>query len=202
MCNAYRISPKKSSHEFAERVSEAAAALPSPLVRKSDPGVVLLEDGKVEVMRWGFPRPFNPSINNARSDHLENSMWSESFHARRCVIPVSWFYEWGPGPNGRKQAYQIGDGDDFLWIAGLWEPSDGGHCSTMITTDAGPAIRDIHSRMPAILKADAIERWLDVENEWNFRPWADKLRVTPCDSPLKRKPKTEAGPKWEQKDLF
>ena len=63
MCNAYRISPKKSSSGFAARVSEAAAGLASPLVRKSDPCVVLLEDTKVEVMRWGFIRPFNRAIN-------------------------------------------------------------------------------------------------------------------------------------------
>ena len=203
MCNAYRISPKKCSSDFARRVNEAAAGLPSPLVRKSDPCVAMLEDAKVEVMRWGFIRPFNRAINNARSDHLESAMWGDAFGARRCVIPVSLFYEWGPGAAGQKQAYQIdGGGDDFLWIAGLWEPSDEGHCATMITTGAGPAMAAIHERMPAILSVDAIERWLDVENSWNFQPWTGPLRVVPCESPLKRKPAAEPGPKWEQTDLF
>lgn len=77
--------------------STAAAKLVSDLVRKSDPGVVVRANGTAEVMRWGFPREFNPAINNARSDKLEGGMWREAFRERRCVIPMSAFFEWGPG---------------------------------------------------------------------------------------------------------
>ena len=46
---------------------------------KSDPGAVARTDGRVEVIRWGFHRSFNPSINNARSDKLEAGMWQDAF---------------------------------------------------------------------------------------------------------------------------
>ena len=51
--------------------------------------------GEVEIMRWGFHRPFNPLINNARSDKLEAGMWADTSRERRCVIPMTLFYEWG-----------------------------------------------------------------------------------------------------------
>ena len=39
------------------------------------------------------------------------------------MIPVSAFHEWGPSAGGRKQAHEFSDpDDDWLWIAGLWEP--------------------------------------------------------------------------------
>jgi putative SOS response-associated peptidase YedK len=82
-------------------------------------------DGRVELMRWGFHRGFNPSINNARADKLDGGMWREAFHERRCVIPMTLFYEWGPGSGGRtgkKQAHEFRDpDDDYLWVAGIWE---------------------------------------------------------------------------------
>jgi putative SOS response-associated peptidase YedK len=87
VCNTYVICPKRGAKGLAQRVSEATARLASELVRKSDPGVVVRADGRVELMRWGFHREFNPSINNARSDKLEGGIWKDAFHERRCVIP-------------------------------------------------------------------------------------------------------------------
>ena len=73
MCNSYRIQPKRGAKGLAQRINEAAAKLVSDLVQKSDPGVVMRADGRVEVMRWGFHRSFNPSINNARTDKLTSN---------------------------------------------------------------------------------------------------------------------------------
>ncbi len=104
MCNTYLISTKKGAG-VRGKVSEVAGQLASALVRKTDPGIVVLANERVEIMRWGFARHFNPAINNARSDKLGSGMWAEAFRERRCVIPMSAFYEWGPGVAGRKQAY-------------------------------------------------------------------------------------------------
>ncbi len=105
---------------MAQRVSEAPTKLASALVRQSYPGVVMRADGRVEVMCWGFNREFNPAINNARSDKLDGGMWKDAFHERRCVVPMTLFYEWEPGSGGRKQAHEFGDPDDgYLWVTGL-----------------------------------------------------------------------------------
>lgn len=189
MCNTYRIVPKRGDKGLAQQVNEAAAKLVSGLVRKSDPGVVMRADGRVEVMRWGFPRSFNPSINNARSDKLEAGMWREAFHERRCVIPMSLFYEWGPklGRGGRgKQAYEFQDpDDDYLWVAGIWEENpELGPCYSMVTTDASPLISPIHDRMPALLRPEEMAEFLAGKGRWDFQLYAGPLVMTPCESPL------------------
>ena len=65
------------------KVSAVAGTLASSLVRKTAPGIVVLADERVEIMRWGFTRHFNPVINNARSDKLVSGMWAEAFRERR-----------------------------------------------------------------------------------------------------------------------
>jgi len=43
-------------------VSQVAGTIASALVRKSVPGIVVLADERVEVMRWIFHWSFNPDI--------------------------------------------------------------------------------------------------------------------------------------------
>ena len=186
MCNTYRITPKRGADKGVRaKVADAAGKLPGSLIRKTNPGVVVLADERVEIMRWGFWRPFNPSINNTRSDKLAAGMWAKAWHERRCIIPVSLFYEWGPGAGGPKQAHEFRDPeDDYLWIGGLWEQSaEFGPCYSMITTDAGPAMASIHKRMPAILAPDATLGFLG-GGHWDLMPYAGPLVVAPCVSPL------------------
>jgi putative SOS response-associated peptidase YedK len=125
-------------------------------------------------------------------------MWAEAFRDRRCVIPASLFYEWGPGSAGKKQAFEFrAPGDDYLWIAGVWEPNaDFGPCYSMVTTDAPPIMAPIHDRMPAVLAPEEIDAYLSA-GPWTLRPYPQALHVEPCASPLKAKP---AGP--QQQELF
>jgi len=92
VCNTYVLKPKRGAAGLHARVSDDIAKLKSSLVRKSDPGVVVLasaQEFRPEIMRWGFWRAFNPSINNSRSDKLESGMWRDAFRERRCLIPVA-----------------------------------------------------------------------------------------------------------------
>ncbi len=200
MCNTYIVRPKRGAQGLAQRVSEATAKLATALVRKSDPGVVVRADGRVEVMRWGFHREFNPAINNARSDKLEGGMWKEAYQERRCVIPMTLFYEWGPGSGGRKQAHEFGDpDDDYLWAAGLWEENPKlGPCYTMVTTAASPLMSPIHSRMPALLRPGEMQEFLAGSRSWDFQPFAGPLLVRPCESPLAKR----SGIRPQQQELF
>lgn len=199
MCNTYIVRPKRDAQGLAQRVGEATARLASALVRKSDPGVVVRVDGRVELMRWGFHRGFNPSINDARSDKLEGRMWKDAFHERRCVIPMSLFYEWGLGVGGKKQAHEFREvDDDYLWAAGIWEESaEFGSCYSMVTTASSPMMSPIHDRMPAILRPEEMQEFLAGHGHWYFRPFAGPLVVTPCESPLVRR-----GGEGQQQELF
>lgn len=151
-------------------------------------------------MRWGFHREFNPAINNARADKLEGGMWREAFHERRCVIPMSQFFEWGPGTGGRKQAHEFHDPDgDYLFSAGIWEENkELGPCYTMVTTAAAPLMAPIHDRMPALLRPEEMAEFLAGSRHWDFQPFAGPLVVTPCESPLVKR----TGNWPQQADLF
>lgn len=201
MCNTYTTRPKRGALGLAQRVSEAVEKLSSVMVRKSDPGVVALADGRVELMRWGFHRPFNPSINNARSDKLEAGMWADAYRERRCVIPMSLFYEWGAGAGGRKQAHEFHNpDDDYLWVAGIWEENaEFGSCYSMVTTAASPLMAPIHDRMPALLRYEEMTEYMAGSGSWDFQPFTGKLVVTPCQNPLVRRP---GGSGAEQGELF
>lgn len=201
MCNAYRIQPKRSeAAALAGKVSEAARDLVRSLVRKSDPGLVILGGGEIATMRWGFQRSFNPSINNTRADKLDSAIWREAFLERRCVIPMDWFYEWSDAPGGRKQAHELHPTDaPYLWAAGIWEENaDHGRCFSMVTTSACGPIASIHDRMPFLMPEDCIPTYLE-NPDLRLLPPSSPLLSAPlaCASPLAR-----PSPPSAQQELF
>jgi putative SOS response-associated peptidase YedK len=109
---------------------------------------------------------------NARSETLATkTSFRNAFKNRRCLIVADGFYEW-TGPKGQKQAWYITlpSGGPF-GLAGLWEVwraddrmTEIRSC-TIITADASPGLRDIHNRMPVILRARAYDAWLDPANQ-------------------------------------
>lgn len=194
MCNTFTQRPKKGAIDWQARVNASVAALKKAMVRKSDPGVVIrMEAGEFEpvTMRWGFARSFSSSINNARTDKLDSPTWAAAFLDRRCIIPASSFFEWQQTPSGPGQCYEFHCVDeDWMWIAGMWEPSDKfGPCFTMVTTDAPPLMAPIHSRMPAVLSlADALgflRGDLGVPSPYE----GGGLQFVPVPSPLKKQEK-------------
>ena len=109
---------------------------------------------------------------NARSESIaEKPSFLNAFKKRRCLIPADGFYEW-KGEKGKKQPMFITlpDHEPFAF-AGLWETwkKDDQELNykscTIITTQASESIRDIHHRMPVILKPPAYESWLDPGNQ-------------------------------------
>ena len=203
MCNAYRVIPKRGSVGLDAAVSTAIRSLPSNLIRRSGPGVVVrMQDGDLLPcpMRWGFHRNFSDAINNARSDNLASSVWAEAFEARRCLVPISVFYEWQPLPNGRKQAFEFRrDDDEWMWIAGLWEDSEKhGPCYATITTEPSALVEPIHDRMLAVIDFTDGERFLRGE-DLPFQPYGGPLVASACASPLKRTTPQGGG---DQRELF
>ena len=198
MCNAYRAKPKRSENRFEAAVSDEIQRLPSSLVRRTGRGVVVtLEGGEFRpaTMRWGFHRPFSDAINNARSDKFNSPTWRESLATRRCLVPISTFYEWQPLPNRGKQAFEFRRPDhEWMWIAGLFEESEKyGRCYATITTEPPAWVVPIHDRMLAVLDFKDGENFLRGET-LPFAPYEGKIIAEPCESPLKQKP---PGPQGE-----
>lgn len=190
MCNAYTVRPKIGALALEAVVSAEISRLPSPLVRRTGPGVVVLTDNAEpfpETMRWGFHRPFGDAINNARSDKFSSPTWAESLRLRRCLVPISAFYEWQHLAGGGKQAYEFRRPDGgWMWVAGIYErTASHGACYATITTEPAPVVVPIHDRMLAVLDAEMAFAFLRGET-LDFSPYAGEIVASRCDSPLKR----------------
>lgn len=129
-------------------------------------------------------------INNARTDKLAGPFWSDSFHARRCLIPVSEFAE-AEGPIGSKTRTWLSlPGQDLFAVAGFWrDTAEWGAAFTMVMTDACPFVRGLHDRMPVIVPYEHWRQYLgfDVQAAFDLcRPYNGDMAVRRTDEPWAR----------------
>jgi len=122
---------------------------------------------------WAKDRSIGNSLINARAETVFGKpLFRNAARRRRCLIPADGFYEWRGAP-GRKQPVYISLPEDApMAFAGLWEVwDDRGRAEaplrscTILTTAASPALREIHDRMPLILKPAAYRDWLDPQRQ-------------------------------------
>lgn len=146
-------------------------------------------------LRWGLVPHWAGSDHNpfktfnARSETAaDKPTYREPFRTKRCLVPISGFYEWKPGPATKgvpKQPYKIerlssAKTPEPMVLAGLWsswlDASDPEaiplETVSLLTRPAEGPIAQIHHRMPIMLgparwgggdPADdsAIPGWLD-----------------------------------------
>ena len=94
--------------------------------------MVLVRDDRraFEPFRWGLIPPWATSVHaaanylliNARGEeNTEKRSYAEPFHHRRCVIPLSGFYEWKrDGRHKHPFAIHLRD-QPVMPVAGVWE---------------------------------------------------------------------------------
>ena len=178
MCGLYRlvISPEQVWARFG--CGRAGPFPPRPVIRPGEPvGIVRREDDGARHWRWVLwglvPHwmkevPKSRRIINARAETLlQRPAFRGAVRHRRCLVPADGFYEW-TGPRGRKRAvlFTFPDERPFA-MAGLWERwmgADGSEIETMaiITVDANADVAPVHERMPALLRREHWQAWLDV----------------------------------------
>ena len=130
------------------------------------------DERRLAKLRWGLVPHWATGFKlgarmiNARSETVhEKAAFRAAFRRRRCVVPVNGWFEWRR-ENGEKQPYWIRPaGAEAFSLAGLWERWDKGdepvETFTVLTTNASPALADIHHRQPAIVEDAALDEWLD-----------------------------------------
>jgi len=140
--------------------------------------VVSVKDGRrvLSLKKWGLVPSWSKDdkmgsrLINARGETLKDKpSFRNAFRKRRCIIPVSGFYEWRTEAGVKKPFFirMSGDGDtEPMLLAGLhesWNRPDGEilETFTIITTDACEKLRIIHDRMPAVIMPVDIETWFD-----------------------------------------
>ena len=130
------------------------------------------------LLRWGLVPSWakDPTMGarmiNARSETVaEKPAFRAAFRRRRCLVPMSGFYEWQK-TGGRKVPHFVRLRDTEIFAAaGLyecWPGRDGAapiESYTILTTDANELMRAVHERMPVIVRERDYETWLDPGNE-------------------------------------
>ena len=145
---------------------------------------------------WVEEKAIGCKMINARVETVTSkSAFRTAIKQRRCLIPADGFYEW-QGKSGSKQPYYIHlPSSELFAFAGLWEvwenkkapPEDGPYKScTIITTEASDSVKDIHNRMPLILKPEFYDEWLDPENKDPIR--IENILKNGCVKEFKRYP--------------
>jgi len=134
--------------------------------------------GQLELkpMRWWLT-PFwakevstRYSMFNAKSETAAKSpAFKVPYAKRRCVVPISGFYEWCR-QNNQKLPYFIKPDDDLgLLLAGLWdswrnpETDEELLSFTILTTAASTELAFVHDRQPVILDRAEAKQWLDMD---------------------------------------
>jgi putative SOS response-associated peptidase YedK len=136
-----------------------------PILRHEESVVV------VDPMQWGLVPAWSkdPSVGskmiNARSETItEKPSFRQSVPGRRCIIPMSGFYEWDRSDPKRKVPYFVTRADGHVMlVAGIWTPSpalEGRHTFSLITRESVDDLSHIHSRSPVELHADDALEWM------------------------------------------
>jgi putative SOS response-associated peptidase YedK len=196
MCGRYSVthSPKETLDLF--QYLEQPNFPPRRNVSPSEPIAIVRIDQDQRhfaLVRWGLIpswvkeiKPSKPLINARAETVLEKASFRNAMKRRRCLIPVSGFYEWKGDVPGKKQAYYIHRPDHGLFaFAGLWEHwlgPDGSELETaaIITTESNRTIADIHNRMPVVIMPEDFDTWLNA-SETDAAMAAKLLRPAPED---------------------
>ena len=158
---------------------------------------VIVQQGhqrKIDKYRWGLIPFWAKEINsgysmiNARAESLEQKKsYARPFKSKRCVVPVSGFYEWKKSNGEKIPHYITQNSSDLMNVAGLyeeWKPKKQGESPinsfTIITTDANDPVSELHDRMPAMLLDEELDIWLDPNNQ-DTTSLKDLLRPWPND---------------------
>ena len=114
-----------------------------------------------DVGPWGIRPSWKPTqaLINARSETVFTSrVFAKSARERRCIVPVSGFYEW-QAVGKQKQPWHIWlKSGDPIAFAGFYD-TEGAVCT--MTTEPNAEMASIHDRMPVILPKSTWQTYLD-----------------------------------------
>jgi len=125
--------------------------------------------------RWGLVpswsnRPGQTSRTfNARAETAgELPTFRAAYARRRCIVPVSGFFEWRRLERGRAAVFIHDPQHPIVPLAGLWERHREPHNTgewigtfTILTRPAFAPLDEVHHRAPVVVPPVAWDTWLD-----------------------------------------
>ena len=129
---------------------------------------------KVVNMNWGYipqwsrKSEFINQIINARIETIsQKHIFKEPYATRRCLIPVTGFYEWDKKASPRQPYFIHYKTNKLFSLGGLQisnkdtESEETSHNFVIITVPANENIGIIHDRMPLIINPKFNKIWLE-----------------------------------------
>lgn len=118
------------------------------------------------VPRWAKDLSYAGRMINARSETVaEKASYKAPYKYRRCLVPMSGFYEWQK-VGKQKQPHYIGMADGGLFAAAAiwetWGSPDGSELQSVsvLTTEPNEFMKPLHNRMPVILEPADYNEWM------------------------------------------
>ena len=205
MCGRFTLTAAGEVVASVFELAEVPVLSPRYNIAPTQPVVAVVSDSHepkrlFKTMRWGLIPCWakDPSIAarmiNARAETVATKRaYQSAFRHRRCLIAADGFYEWRQAaPKKPKQPYYVRMEDSRPFaFAGLWEHWEGSDGSaidscTVITTEPNELMKSLHDRMPAILRPEYFDRWLDpgIQDAESLQPLlrpylADKMTAHP-----------------------
>ena len=122
---------------------------------------------RVFPMKWGFSQKGRLLINARIETAADKTTFREAWRKHRCVIPVSWYFEWEHNEqikNGQKYALQP-DLPGLVLLAGLYRMEENRPAFVILTRPAQENLLWMHNRMPVILPLQDAKRWILPETD-------------------------------------
>jgi len=150
-----------------------------------------MEAKKLSFFSWGLI-PFwakdekfgNKLINSKAETITEKPSFKNSFRQKRCLVICNGFYEWKK-ENNKKTPYRIFlKNNELFSMAGIWDTWKDGegrpiNSFSIITTTPNSLMKNIHHRMPVILRKEDEKKWLGKTDQNELlkllKPFEDKL---------------------------
>lgn len=172
------------SYVHRERYNDPPGSTVPIVVERPDSDGVLTR--RLEPALWGLVPGWADDLGigrrafNARSETVASKpMFRSAFASKRCVVPVTGYYEWERTESGKTPWLMSSRDADFLLLAGLFEqrrlteaelasrgadPSvqDGWLITaTILTTESAGHLAEVHDRMPVMLTPAQAGEWID-----------------------------------------
>jgi putative SOS response-associated peptidase YedK len=179
MCGRYSLSqPEKIQKRFKtqnevlmfESSYNVAPSQTLPVITRNSPN-------KITMMRWGFTWSKDAKhgpINIRKETTKEKPYFKKILLNQRCIIPGDGFYEWKTVKlegHDEKYPFYIHHKDRVLFgFAGLYNKlidAEGKPLFSfaIITCPSNEKVKEIHHRMPVILKEKDENLWLDPKDD-------------------------------------
>ena len=149
-------------------------------------GVEPIGNFEARDMFWGFEESWKPGVVfNTRIESATKPTWRDSMEHRRCIIPVSSFFETHRDetvaspktgkPIKRQYEFHV-PGQDVILIGATWR----GDRFSMVTTEANAYMAPIHHRMPLVIRQEELPLWFGPEYQKLTNRSSIKLESEPA----------------------